>query len=33
MWLRRRAARPHLLDEPTPERIATSDSSPVSVPR
>jgi len=33
MWLRRRAASPHLLDEPTPERITTSDSSPAAVPR
>ena len=33
MWLRRRAARPHLLDEPTPERTATSDSSPAAMPR
>src|SRR5215469_9295750 len=33
MWLMRHASRPHLLDEPTPERSTTSGSSPAAVPR
>jgi dolichol-phosphate mannosyltransferase len=33
MWLKRRAARPHLLDEPKPQHIPLSDSQPSAVPR
>jgi glycosyltransferase involved in cell wall biosynthesis len=33
MWLKRRAARPHLLDEPAPERKTASASQPKRMPR